>query len=210
MDFKFAKDRYDYELERKEQLTAALTLPMTALSILGGALIAMARSFSYEDRLLTALFGSLIVLDAVAFTVCLTYLGRAYHRQKYIYLPLLKELDEWEEEYRQFMSYVESTGGHAPGTEHTILERIIDAADRNTRNNDIRSGLLHWARVALFMVLVMTALAGIPYVADQVRFAMPRSEPTTPQPQPQNTTPQPPPAPPNREIREGDPGPRRP
>ena len=110
------------------------------------------------------------------------------------------------------MSYVESTGGHAPSTEQPMLGRIIDAADRNTRNNDARSGLLHWARVALFTVLFLTALAGIPYVADQVRFVMPRPEPTTqaPQPQPQNTTPQPPPAPPNREIREGDPGPRRP
>ena len=108
------------------------------------------------------------------------------------------------------MSYVESTGGHAPSTEQPMLGRIIDAADRNTRNNDARSGLLHWARVALFTVLFLTALAGIPYVADQVRFVMPRPEPTTPAPQPQNTTPQPPPAPPNREIREGDPGPRRP
>ena len=125
MDLKFAKDRYDYELQRKEQLTTALTLPVTALSILGGAVIAMTRSFSYRDSLLTVGFGSLIVLDVVALFVCLVYLGRAYHRQKYVYLPLLKELEEWEEEYRQFMSYVESTGGHAASSDQPVLERIL-------------------------------------------------------------------------------------
>lgn len=49
--------------------------------------------------------------------------------------------------------------------------RIIKAADQNTRRNDERSGYLHWSRVALFAVLWLTALAGIPFVADQVRYS---------------------------------------
>ena len=42
-EFDFLKDRYDYELQRREQLTAALTLPVGVLTILGGAMAAMAR-----------------------------------------------------------------------------------------------------------------------------------------------------------------------
>lgn len=60
-DFDFLKDRYDYELQRREQLTAALTLPVGVLTVLGGAMAAMARSFSYEDSLLTWIFGMGII-----------------------------------------------------------------------------------------------------------------------------------------------------
>ena len=57
-DFDFLKSRYDYELQRREQLTAALTLPVGVLTVLGGAMTAMARSFSYQDGLLTWFSGS--------------------------------------------------------------------------------------------------------------------------------------------------------
>ena len=87
-DADFLKDRYDYELQRREQLTTALTLPVGVLTALGGAMVAMARSFSYEGRLLTWMFGILLGLTAIAFVLCLLCLG-AYHSQKYIYLPLL-------------------------------------------------------------------------------------------------------------------------
>jgi len=54
--------------------------------------------------------------------------------------------------------------------ENQMRERMIDAADRNTQTNDERSGLLHRARLALFAVLFLTAVTGIPYVIDQVRY----------------------------------------
>ena len=47
-DFDFLKDRYDYELKRKDQITAALTLPVGVLIALGTVMAAMARSFSYR------------------------------------------------------------------------------------------------------------------------------------------------------------------
>jgi hypothetical protein len=78
-DFDFLKNRYDYELQRKEQLTTALTLPVAVLTGLGGAIVAMARSFSYRDALVTWLFSPVLVADGIAFFVCLVYLARAYH-----------------------------------------------------------------------------------------------------------------------------------
>ena len=41
-DFDFLKDRYDYELKRKDQITAALTLPVGILIALGAAMATMA------------------------------------------------------------------------------------------------------------------------------------------------------------------------
>ena len=54
--------------------------------------------------------------------------------------------------------------------ENQFQEHIIFAADRNTQNNDYRSDQLHLARINLFAVLILTALMGIPYVVDQVRY----------------------------------------
>ena len=92
-DFDFLKDRYDYELKRKDQITAALTLPVGILIALGAAMAAMARSFSYTDGYLTWCFLLSLGSAAVAFFLCVVNLGRAYHRQTYWYLPLLSELD---------------------------------------------------------------------------------------------------------------------
>ena len=53
-----------------------------------------------------------------------------------------------------------------------VLElRIIEAADENTKNNDMRSDrYLYRARVAIFVVLGLTAITGVTYVLDQVRY----------------------------------------
>ncbi|HUE90037.1 MAG TPA: hypothetical protein VMO26_28485 [Vicinamibacterales bacterium] len=64
-DFEFLKNRYDYELQRKEQLTTALTLPVAVLSIFGGAMLAMARSFSYSDTVVTWVFATVLTFDGV-------------------------------------------------------------------------------------------------------------------------------------------------
>lgn len=170
MDFQFLKDRYDFELERKDTLTTALALPVGVLSGLGGLLAAMARSFSYRVPVLTDIFASVMIGDIIAFLVCLVFLARAYHAQTYVYLPLLADLEKWGEEFREFNRYLQGSRGEVDETFNDELRRrIIVAADRNTQSNDRRSKWMHFSRIALFCVLGLTALAAIPYVADQVR-----------------------------------------
>jgi ABC-type Na+ efflux pump permease subunit len=171
MDFGFIKSRYDFELQRREQLTTALTLPVGILGLLGGAIIAMARSFSYNDSRLTVAFGTLLSFDAVAFAACLIVLGRVYHRQTYMYLPLLGDLERTRETFLEAAQVM--AGGEAEVLEaydRELRRHVIEAADRNTVNNDERSRLLYWARLSLFAVLALTATAGLPYVVDQVRY----------------------------------------
>ena len=80
----FLEHRYEFELERKDQLTEALTLPVGVLTVLGSVLGVMAQYFDYRDDLPTKVFVMLLVADVVAFTVCLCYLSRAYHSQSYV------------------------------------------------------------------------------------------------------------------------------
>ncbi len=207
-DFEFLNARYEFELQRKEQLTTGLTLPVGVLGGLGSLLALMARSFSYSRSFLTWSFIPILTLAIIAFFVCLLYLARAYHRQTYVFLPLLVEIESSRAEFLKFAPIM--AGGEAEVLdefEKQMRERMIAAADRNTETNDERSGLLHRARLALFSVLFLTAVAGLPYVIDQLRILdMPRPTDTRPVPQSStpSATPQLPTVPPNREIREGD------
>ena len=179
-DFDFLKDRYDYELKRKDQITAALTLPVGILIALGTVMAAMAQSFSYVDGYLKWFFLIFLVLAAVASLICVVCLGFAYHRQKYWYLPLLSELQKiretWKGAYIKTVSYdeheIEAVIKEGDDLFQRVLElRIIEAADENTQTNDRRSNrYLYRAQVTIFMVLGLTAIASIFYVVNQVMY----------------------------------------
>lgn len=212
MKAEFLKGRYDFELDRKDKLTAALTLPVGVLGGLGGVLVAMIRTFNYSDSLLWWVFVPSVVAAAGAFIACLATLWPAYYRQEYSYLPLLRELEDWETEFRDFNRYVENTGGDIEETfsDH-LRERIIVAADKNTLSNDERSKFLHWSRAALFWLLCFGTVAGIAYIADQVRFSMAKPQgstqgSTTTQTRTQSGSTKPPAFPQNRIIKEGSSG----
>ena len=122
--------------------------------VLGGAIVGLARSFSYDRVVLTRLFVSIVSVDAMVFIAGLAYLARAC-REQYLYLPPLKTVAEWEEDYRQFVtSAVQTTPATTP--DERLLERIIEAADHNTATNDARSDLL-WKARAVLLVLVVCA-----------------------------------------------------
>ena len=183
-NFNFLKDRYDYELKRKDQITAALTLPVGILIALGTALAAMARSFSYTDGYLKWFFLLSLSLAGIAFLLCGVFLGGAYHRQTYWYLPLLSKLQItrklYEELYkRESYNQTGSWDGDSSQEEqaaddffqHALEPQLIDAADKNTETNDVRSDFyLFWSRYMIFAVMGFTIFAVIPYVLDQVRY----------------------------------------
>ena len=204
LDSEFLKDRYDFELTRKESLTGALALPVGVLSGLGSVLAYMARGFTYRDPVLTWMFALGFAFSGAAFLSCLGFLGRAYLAQTYVYLPLLRELVDSREQFLEYAKVM--AGGEAEVLEDFEKEferRIIAAADRNTLSNDDRSKFLHRGRIRLFVLLVSTAFTGFPYVIDQVRFVMPTQQapkPSTPQ---SASVPPKPSFPENRVIKEG-------
>ena len=170
LDFDFLKDRYDFELLRKEQLTTALAPPVGILGGLGSVLAVMARSFAFREPATATAFAMMMAAAMSSFIACGVQLARAYHRQTYRFLPLLKELDDTREEWRDFYTATEYPGAEQEFFSHGFRRDIIAAADRNTENNDARSAMLYSARVWLFWLLGFTIGAGIVYIANQVMF----------------------------------------
>lgn len=205
LDLNFVKSRYDWELERKEKLTASLTLPVGILTALGGLMAVMARSFSYTTPSWTGAFLFLMSLTVAAFVVCLVFLAMGWHHQDYEYLPLVGTLDLARAEFEAYYD-----GEPALAVEEFVAKlrrAVIDAADTNTTCNDRRSKYLYKARRSLLALLMLTATVSVPYVVDQARSRMSSNVKTTsqqsqgkPTANPQRPAPQ---FPPNRIIREG-------
>ena len=151
LNLAFLKERYNFELQRKEQLTASLALPVGVLGGMGSALALMI-SFVCVARnsALTIFFSSVIVTDIIAFILCMWYLSLAFHRQKYIYLPKLVELETFRTEWREFYEYAKAKGADDDFVVHELRKRIIEAADQNTDKNDERAASLSW--LTLFSV----------------------------------------------------------
>jgi len=209
LDLAFLKDRYDYELDRKDKLTASLTLPVGILTGLGGLLAVMFRSFTYSSPWLTIPFVAFLAVAVLSFVVCLVFIGRAWHFSEYEYMAFIGTLDRTLQEYEAYYEGDPKTAGE----EFTgnLRRSIIQAADANTELNDRRSKFLYRARIALFVLLVAWSFGGVVYVIDQVRDGMtnPRQTqqpvpPAASQGQTGTGRPTNPPAfPPNRVIREG-------
>jgi len=165
MDLQFVISRYDRELDRKETLTAAVGLPVTILAVLGGLVVAMAQSFSYEAYGLTLTFGIGLSCDVGATAVCLYSLARNYAGSTYQYLGRLHELDV----YRGIIvaTGTTPTDGRAD-FDAEFRERIIEATDMNATANDARMAYIDRANQTLIAVLVATAFCGGIYVLDQI------------------------------------------
>lgn len=176
LDDKFLKERYDYELARKEKLSDSLGMPVSVVIVLGGLVITMIRGFSYTKLPLTIPFVTLVGFDAISFVCCLWFFAKAYHGQTYEQLPSLGELNEARQKL------IEYYRDDAPGPmdadidfEDNFRYRIIEAADRNTASNNARQSCLHTGIVWLFALLVWTAVSSLPYAIDQ--FMVPAKVP---------------------------------
>lgn len=168
LDFAFIKGRYDFELQRREHLTAALSLPVGVLSGMGSLMVVMARSFVFDSLGLGLLFYVPLAAAAGCFAACLFKLSQAYHRQSYVYLPPLAELERALQEWRAFYEEAGYEGAERDFFLHDLRGRVIEAADRNTRNNDERSSLLYQARIHLFGLLAAISVAGLIYTLNQI------------------------------------------
>ena len=166
MDFQFLKARYDFELARRDALTAALALPVAILTALGSLIAGMARTFDYSRSQGTVPFLASLSVDVLAFVIALYFMARAYHGQVYRYLPTLGGL---RRDLEALTAYFEANGGEpdlATAEFYRQFEvRLIEAADYNCETNDRRSGHLHRARQALLVVLTVTCIMGAIHVA---------------------------------------------
>ena len=166
LDLDFLKDRYDFELARKDKLTDALNLPIGILTAVGGLLGVMVSGFSYQIPWLKKIFVTFLTFDSSAFAISLFFLAFAFHRQKYGYLQFPGEFRDAE---KALQEYDPPTA--AARFEQYVKDSLIEAADMNAKMNNRRHKYLYRARLAILGTVIFTTALGVPYVYDHVMVA---------------------------------------
>jgi hypothetical protein len=164
---------YDEEWRRRDAIQASITLPITLVSVLGGALFVFARSFSFAVDPLTFWFTVPFTVAAVACAVTIYFLVRTSFGYLYRRIP-------WPDDIRRHHNALHSfheSQGDPPGLaerafDDFLIARLVDAAERNARNNVDSGQYLYRAHQALIVTLVAIILTALPYLIDQRRQAV--------------------------------------
>lgn len=174
----FYKSHYELELTRKTDLTAALAVPVGILSLLVGALVVMAKElhtpFSLSEKLLCVA----IALSAIASLVSTYFLFRSLYNFAYGYIATPLEIQQYQ---AGLTSFHEGSGQLLPEAKRLSEEETLEYvdseyakyADRNAKNNDIKSTFLHQANGAMIAAVICAGAAGGAYVFNSLSSPAP-------------------------------------
>ncbi|MBI3491517.1 MAG: hypothetical protein HY047_07030 [Acidobacteria bacterium] len=158
MDLQFLLDRYKWELDRREKISAAVNFPVTILILVFSLLGALLPKLQLVAPQVVLPVVGLFFLAGGCGVVSLWHFIRSYQGSKYSYLPLLADLETTQEEWRAFYQEAHADGADEDFFAHEFRRHIIDAADRNTGSNDRRQAFLERGNIALVWMFVATAL----------------------------------------------------
>jgi len=157
LDFQFLKDRYDYELDRKDRISAAVNFPVTMLILVTGLLGAIYPKLQFTAPRVVIPVVLLFLAAGGWGTRSLYWFICAYRGSQYTYLPLLADLESAREEWRQFYDDAHADGAGRDFFTHEFRQRMIEAADSNTQTNDRRQAFLDRGNIALVWMFGLTA-----------------------------------------------------
>lgn len=227
LDYEYYRDLYDEEWARRDEIRQAVSFPSGVLTLLAGVLVFYSQTYGFPTGSAARVFVAAMAVAGVAFMSSVYFLSRSLFGPKYKRIPWPSELRDFQEGLIAY--YHGQAGGEAAAREEWerfLVDRYVDATNRNASNNANAGEYLYKANRAVIVALVATAVAAGPVVLDaragrnmpqRIEITnlgvtgmtkdntqgggQPASAPATPPPQPQQQTK--PVAPANVEIRTG-------
>ena len=108
MDFlSYSKEAYINELDRRDSLRKALSLPMGFSVVFAGGLFSLFKNFNWEQTLTLAsiLFGFTWVIGFTLLVVAVCYLIRSHIGYEYAYVPTPKEIREYYDKLTEYLCH---------------------------------------------------------------------------------------------------------
>lgn len=164
MDDDLLRETYFKELDERHRLDGRITLQVGVLTIGGGVLAALFRSFAPEQSLLYGIFMVFAGSATLLFLFALIWVLRANIGHDYSRLPYLGDL---RDHLRELETYYEARGNVADAAteyETYLRERLIEATDHNIATNLSRSGRFYLGNTFIAWMVLFLALAGVPAV----------------------------------------------
>ncbi len=156
---------YRDELEHRDKLRAALSIPFGLLVILGGLLGRMIQDAWISPVLLAWIFWTASVASGFFFVRAAYYLIRSYHGHRYKAMPTATERREFLGELRKWYADQGDDGSTASAEYDRWLDgQYAVAADKNWYVNAAKSEFLYRANGALIFCGILAALSYVPFV----------------------------------------------
>lgn len=163
MDQQFYAVLYEAEWQRRDQLQSSLSTPLGILVLLGTGLTVLLQQFKSASQLLNLVFWPLFLTACVALAAAAYMVVRSFHGYVYSRIPLPSQIRDYHEGLRAHYVAAGLPGVADKEFQLYLLDRYVEAADRNSVHNVNRGEYLHKANRALVAALVATALSAIPY-----------------------------------------------
>jgi hypothetical protein len=162
MDF---EQLYKDELRNRERVLGNVAVPIGLLTVLGGLIGTMVRSYTTSSDTLGYLFGWLSFVAASLFVVAAYSLFRSIHGHVYKIIPPAAELKDYELKLIEWhIKYGDGVEHGEADFQHQLEEMYIEAADINRNVNIRKSEYLFRANGAIAYCAFLAAAAFVPFL----------------------------------------------
>ena len=164
---------YFHEVERRRDLNSSLTLPLGVLTALFAAIAAMLGSVSIPLDQVEKILLTLCSFSALAGGVAISYALRAVIGYTYRHPTSMGSLAQWREK-----ALAEGISSYRvdEDIQRIMADQYAKGAEKNSTNNDRKSGYIHTTGIWVAICLALVILSGLPYVYSRM-MAAPTSAP---------------------------------
>jgi hypothetical protein len=162
------RTHYFHEVERRRDLNSSLTLPLGVLTALFAAIAAMLGSISIPFDRVEQVLAILCGFSALAGGVAISYALRAVIGYTYRHPTSMGSLAQWREK-----ALSEGISRHRvdEDIQQIMADQYAQGAEKNSVNNDRKSGYIHTVGIWVAICLALVILSGLPYVYSRMMAA---------------------------------------
>src|ERR1035437_470985 len=167
LGYSLLKDLYDAEWQRRDQLGAALGIPLAVLTVVASVIAFAVQRADFRRPYVGLLALLLAGVAGFCFARAVRLLVRSFHGHLYRGIPYPAEITKYEDELYRRHRAAGNADTFAEVDFHELLrDRYGDAADRNARINALRGELLFQANGWMLWAFAIAILAGLTTVID--------------------------------------------
>jgi hypothetical protein len=169
MNKAFHYELYVHEWARRDQLAAALGIPLGLVMALGSGLAFLVTNYSLSNEPLCWAFLSFLSFATYGLLRAGYFLVRSYHGFTYSRHPYSGQLlAHWEDLKKCHENFHEPNGSASEEFENGLIQALAAATDINAKNNRIKSAYLYRAVSAIIFSLVFTLAAAVPAIFESL------------------------------------------
>lgn len=160
----FYKELFDRELNRRNDLDYAINLPVTALTVMGGAIGYFAQDLELCFSAICAYWNNLfLVLSCVSYLIALVFLFWSYNNfffgYGYTNIAYLSRIRDYEKKLHiKNLNHAKAGNGKHLRFSDALIDKMVSIADHNAVLNTKRSLMLYRSKTFIVITLILLTI----------------------------------------------------